>query len=108
MIKGVSLFVSESGFPQVRAFAGWPGTSSTFLLQGLSGESSTLDLKIVRTCVAAPEEAPTGAPATWHEDLSPPPLSLSLSLERTIERARERERERGEGGEKVRRRIVLC
>ncbi|EFJ45234.1 hypothetical protein VOLCADRAFT_106047 [Volvox carteri f. nagariensis] len=50
---------------RVRAFAGWPGTSATFLLQDeASGETEAVDIKIVKTR-ASPPAAASEAAYSW-------------------------------------------
>ena len=45
---------------QVRAFAGWPGTTATFYLEAAAGEhEKDVMVKIIRTCVAEQTEAET-------------------------------------------------
>ena len=53
-------FASPMHLLQVRAFAGWPGTTAMFHLEAAAGEhEKNVMMKIIRTCVAEQREPET-------------------------------------------------
>lgn len=76
----------------MRAFAGWPGSSASFLLCSPNGTSTSLDLKILRTRVLPPDPSAPGAfpvPIPACSCLCARVVQLTLSG-RLVESARQR------------------